>query len=303
MGLRRRWMIKALCGLMGASVRPPQPVAAAGQAKVGFDTSRLVTLGGPVTEVVFALGLGERIAGVDASSTHPVAATRLPQVGYQRTLAAEGVLSLRPSAILATSEAGPPAAIAQLKSSGVPLLIFAGEPTPEAAQARIRAIARALGREQKGEALVRAMQQDLEAARRAARRSAGRAPRVLFLYARGGNTLMVAGRDNAADTMIRLAGATNAVTGYEGYKPLTAEAAVAAAPEVILVPGAGLASVGGVEGLLQLPGLALTPAGQARRVVAMDDLYLLGFGPRLGKATRELAERLHAATVVGRASS
>jgi iron complex transport system substrate-binding protein len=254
-----------------------------------------------VTEIVFALGLGERVVGTDTSSTYPAAAAQLPKAGYQRTLAAEGVLSLRPSLILATTEAGPPAAIAQLKGSGVPLILLPGEPTPEAAKARIRGIARTLGREKQGDALVQALRRDLDTARTALQRPQTR-PKALFLYARGNNTLLVAGQGNAADTMIRLAGATNAISGYEGYKPLTAEAAVAAAPEVILVPKAGLASIGGSEGLWQLPGLALTPAGRSHRVVAMDDLYLLGFGPRLGRAVRELGERLHALPSTPRAS-
>ena len=92
--------------------------------------------------------------------------------------------------------------------------------------------------------------------------------------------------------MIRLAGGTNAASGFDGYKPLTAEAAVAAAPQVILVTTSGLESVGGTDGLLDLPGLALTPAGKARRVVAMDDLYLLGFGPRVADAVAALAVKL-----------
>ena len=115
---------------------------------------------------------------------------------------------------------------------------------------------------------------------------------MLFVYARGPSTLLVGGGGTAADAMIRLAGGTNAASGFDGYKPLTAEAAVAAAPQVILVTTSGLESVGGTDGLLDLPGLALTPAGKARRVVAMDDLYLLGFGPRVAGAMAALADQL-----------
>ena len=118
---------------------------------------------------------------------------------------------------------------------------------------------------------------------------------MLFLYARGAATLNVSGHGTAADAMISLAGAQNAVTGYEGYKPLTAEAAVAAAPDYILMMSRGVDSVGGKDAVLSQPGLALTPAGQKKRVVAIDDLLLLGFGPRTGAALPELARALHPA--------
>jgi iron complex transport system substrate-binding protein len=116
---------------------------------------------------------------------------------------------------------------------------------------------------------------------------------VLFIYARGGGTLMVGGTGTPAAAMIRLAAGENAVSAFDGFKPLTAEAVTTAAPDVILVPSRGLATLGGVDGLVAQPGIALTPAGKARRVVAMDDLLLLGFGPRLGSAVRELAILLH----------
>jgi iron complex transport system substrate-binding protein len=103
----------------------------------------------------------------------------------------------------------------------------------------------------------------------------------------------VSGSGTSSESMIELAGGVNAVTGFTNYKPLTAEGVVAAAPDVILLTSRGLESAGGVDALLKQPGLALTPAGKARRVVAMDDLYLLGFGPRLGQAVKELCGKLH----------
>jgi iron complex transport system substrate-binding protein len=235
------------------------------------DTSRLVTLGGSVTEIVFALGAGDKVVGVDSSSVYPEEATQLPQVGYQRQLAAEGVLALNPTLILATTEAGPPEAIVQLKDSGVTVLILPAEESVEGAKAKIRGLAQALSLADKGEALIQKMEAELAEAERL-QAQVNSKPKVIFIYARGPGAVNVAGVETAADAMIRLAGGVNAVQDYEGYKPLTAEAAVAATPDVLLLLSRGLESLGGQEALLKQPGLAQTPAGQNGRVIAMDDL-------------------------------
>lgn len=254
--------------------------------------SRIVSVGGGVTEVVYALGFGANVVGVDTSSVYPEAATKLPQVGYQRQLSAEGILSLKPTLVLASTDAGPPAALDQLKSAGVTVVSIPADATVAGASARVRAIAQSLGVIERGEAIVQRLETDLASARSLTARVQSK-PKVLFIYARGAGTLNVSGTATAADEMIRLAGAENAVTAYEGFKPFTAEAAVAAAADVLLLPARGLDSLGGADGLLALPGIAMTPAGRAKRIVTMDDLYLLGFGPRTGLAVQELAHQLH----------
>lgn len=256
------------------------------------DAGRVLPLGGSVTEIVYALGAGDRVVGVDASSVYPEAATEQPDVGYYRQLSAEGVLSLNPDLILALEGAGPPPVISQLRSAAVRVETIPDTPTVDGARQKIRRVAGLLGQADAGADLIAAMERELEAAR-ALREEARTTPRVLFIYARGSGTMNVAGAGTSAHTMIELAGGENVLTDVEGFVPLTAEAVVEAAPDVILMLTRGLDSVGGVEAVLQQPGLGLTPAGENERVVAMDDLLLLGFGPRLGTAVRTLAEKLH----------
>jgi iron complex transport system substrate-binding protein len=260
-------------------------------ATVDADAPRIITLGGPVTEIVFALGLGDHVVAVDSSSYYPEAVTALPQVGYQRRLAAEGVLALDPTLIIGSTEAGPPEAIQQLQDTGVDVLLVEAIDTVEGVKEKIRALAVALDREEEGEALIAKIEADLAEAE-AFVSSASAHPKVLFIYARGAGAVNVAGIETGAHTMIELAGAENAVTDFEGYLPLTAEAAVAAAPDVILIFQTGLESIGGEAGLLEHPGVAQTPAAQNGRIVAMDGLYLLNFGPRMGEAVLELAQRI-----------
>lgn len=277
----RRRLLAALCA---AGMVSPF-VAYAGPPR------RVVSVGGAVTEIVYALGAGDRLVGADSTSLFPEAAQKLPRVGYMRQLSAEGVLSLRPELVVATAEAGPPAVLTQIESAGVPIKRLPVRHSLESLRDNVREIAGVLGMPEAGSRLLA----DLEAHwSRTSRRVAsfpGR-PRALFILAHGGGAPMVSGAGTAADAMIGYAGAVNAVQSLEGYKPLTAEAAIASAPDVILITSQGLDETGGIDKLLARPGLSLTPAGRSRRVVAMDALYLLGFGPRLPEAVADLSERL-----------
>lgn len=262
-----------------------------GNLVVVDDLSRIITLGGTVTEIVFALGSGDNVVAVDSSSSYPPQVSDLPQIGYQRRLSAEGVLALDPSLILATTEAGPSEAIQHLRDTGVDVLLLESDDSVEGVAEKIRGFAKALDREAEGESLVVQLEADLDQAR-AYVQSAESQPRVLFIYARGAGAVSVAGQNTGAHTMIQLAGGENAIEGFEGYRPLTAEAALAAAPDVILMFTSGLQSLGGQDGLLELPGIAQTPAAQNGRIVAMDGLYLLNFGPRMGQAILDLAKQI-----------
>ena len=270
-----------------------QPGPAAAQP---VDASRIVTLGGSVTETVYALRAGDQVVGVDASSLYPEAATQKPSVGYFRQVPAEGVLALEPTLVLALEGTGPPDVLDQIRSAGVTVRTIPDVPSVDGAKEKIRAIARLVGRTERGNELIAAMEADLDEAQEL-RRASSTTPSVLFIYARGAGTMNVAGEETSAATMIELAGGTNAVRGFDGYKPMTAESVVAAEPEVLLLLDRGLESVGGIDGLLDQPGVSLTPAADERRVVAMDDLLLLGFGPRLGEAVKRLTQKLHPALV------
>ncbi len=256
----------------------------------GRRDARVVTAGAALTEIVFALGAGSKVVGVDASSRWPVEAQRCAQVGYARQLSAEGMLALRPTLVLASHEAGPPAVLRQVRAAGVAVVQVESSYGVAGAKARIAAVGSVLGRTQEAQSVIAQIDRDLA--------TVGPRParpvRVLFLYARGPGTPQVAGANTAAHAMIEHAGGTN-VADWEAYRPMTAESVVAAAPEVILLTTAGLQGFGGTGGLLANPALAATPAGRARRVVAMDDQLLLAFGPRVGIALRELTAHLREA--------
>lgn len=255
-------------------------------------TERIVSIGGAVTEIVHALGAGDRLVAVDTTSTWPPAVKDLPDVGYMRRLSAEPILALAPTLVLAIEDAGPEAALEQLRAAGVRVVAIADDPTPAGVLDKVRAVAAALGREPAGEALAARLEAEFAALASAVETLPGR-PKVLFLLSVGRGAPLVAGRDTSAAGIIALAGGDNAIDGFTDFKPLTAEAAIAAAPDVLLAPERTLSIMGGPEALLARPELAATPAGRSGRLVAMDAQLLLGFGPRTPEAIRALARVLH----------
>jgi iron complex transport system substrate-binding protein len=280
MDTRRRTL--TLAAALGCAV----PAARARAADAG--APRVVTVGGALTEIVYALGAEALLVGTDTTSLYPEAARATPKVGYARALSAEGVLSLRPTVLIATAEAGPPAVLAQLEAAGVRLVRGDGGHSIDALLRNVQAIGAALGRGEQARRLAAELQDQWRAtAARIAPRAP--APRVLFVLSHVATSVQVAGEGTAAAAMIALAAARNALTGFSGYRPLTAEAAVAAAPDFVLTTTQGVEALGGTERLLAQPGLALTPAARARRVLALDALYLLGFGPRMPQAVAEVA--------------
>jgi iron complex transport system substrate-binding protein len=258
------------------------------------DVSRIVPLNGEITEIIFALGLGENIVGVDTSATYPPQAQQLPNIGYQRSISAEGVLGLNPTVIIGNENAGPPPVIAQLRGAGVPMVVLKYSPAVEDVPAKIRAIAAALGVPERGDQIARTTQAEIDAARALAAKATNR-PKVAYLNVRGGGTQQIWGEGTAGAAMIGAAGAVDAGTsaGIKGSRPITAESLASIQPDAILVLSQSLESVGGVDGLLQIPGIAQTPAGRSRRVLEFEDQYLLGMGPRTGQALMDLVKAIH----------
>ncbi len=271
-------------------------ILAAGPAHAGDRAgTRIVSVGGTITEIVHALGAGDRLVAVDTTSTHPPEAAARPSVGYMRALSAEGILSLRPSAVLAQEGSGPPAVLELIRGAGIPLHVLPDEPSPEGVVRRIRQVASLIGADETGAALASSV------AAKFAALAAGpptRPLRVLFLISLQGGRPMAAGSGTAAAAMIGLSGATNAAEGFEGYKPLTDEAVAASRPDVVLMMERAGASMT-PEALFALPAFARTPAASRKALVVMDGLYLLGFGPRTPDAIRDLRAALSRAAGSG----
>lgn len=267
--------------------------ALAPAAVLAGDGMRLITIGAPVTELAFALGAGEAVVARDSVSRYPAEAAARPDAGYMRTLSAEGLMSLAPTHVLAVEGAGPSAAFDQLRAMGVVVETIPDAPGLPGLSARIAAVARTLGRTAEGERLAAAVERKftalaaaVESARRARTGTLG--ARVLCLVGGGPGGMMAAGRGTVPDALITLAGARNAMVSEREFPPLSAESALAAEPDILLVGRSLVDRSGGIDGLLSLPQLAMTPAARDRRVVVIDGGLFVGLGPRSPEAVAAL---------------
>lgn len=286
--------VAALFMFAPADAAPVQVKDAHGREIRIENSSRIISIGGAITEILYAMGMEDRIIGVDTTSIFPPRALKeKPDVGYMRQLSPEGVLGLGPTLVLANDGAGPKEAVAVLESAAVPFVRVPDHFTAEGILERIRLVAAATGVPARGECLAKDVETSLSRLA-ALRKNIGKPARVMFILSFTNGKPMVAGRGTAADGIIKLAGGVNAVTDFEGYKMISDEAVVAARPEAIL----------GMErtnfkmtpsDVFEHAAFALTPAAERKTYISMDGLYLLGFGPRTAQAATDLAHALYPA--------
>ena len=249
---------------------------------------RLISIGGALTEIVYSLHAHTELVGVDTTSIYPTAATRLPNVGYTRSLSSEGILALRPTQLIATEDAGPPIVLKQIIDAGIPLSILPSGHQFIDVINRVRTIGKLVNKTDAAEALASRLLLEWNTTQKRVAHSKLNNTRVLFILSQNPTPLMVGGEKTSAAAMIAYAGARNAISGFSGFKPLTPEAVIAANPDVLLLTDQGVKAVGGIGGVLRFPGISQTRAGKEQKVVSLEAMYLLGFGPRMPLAAAEL---------------
>ncbi len=260
------------------------------------DISRIIPLSGDIAEIVVALGLEPNIVAVDLSAVYPESLFALPKIGYERVLNAEGILAMEPTVVIGKTAAGPPEIIEQVRSAGVPVVIIDSPETIEAPNVKIEAVATALGlqNDSQAQALDVKVHDEIQAAIELGNQVTSK-PSALIILIQEGGVQLVAGGGTVANAMLVAAGATDAAeaAGIMGYQPVTPEAVVAAAPEIIVTLARGAEAIGGIDGVLALPGVSETPAGQNGRIYLYDDEMLLGMTPRTGQQLMTMIADFH----------
>ncbi|WP_297617224.1 heme/hemin ABC transporter substrate-binding protein [Nocardia sp.] len=261
------------------------------------DASRIIAVDryGTLTQTVYALGLGSKLVGRSTSAAFP-AVKDVPNVaGGSGSMSVEAIAAQRPSVFLTDSTSATPVMRDQLKALGITVVYFDPQRTMDAVVPQIEAVANALGVPDAGKKLGQRTHDEIAAAIATVPQQDPKL-RMAFLYLRSTAITMIAGPGSGADSLVAAIGGTDAGTASgvkEPFVPITSEALIAAAPDVILVMSDGLASVGGVDGLAKIPGIAQTPAGRNKRVVDMSDAVLLSFGPNTGRVVAALAKAVY----------
>lgn len=246
---------------------------------------RIVTLGGTVTEIVFQLGGGQQVVAIDQSSLYPPESQHLPRVGYYRQTPLEGVAALLPDKVLASENAGPPEVLQRLQALGVAVQQVPDGATVDSLYQRITMIAAQLGVEREGEVLKQTIRNELEQVRTL---PAHPLKTAVLMYR--GTQFQLSGTGTSAHHLLEWAGLSNIQSARTGYTSLSVEGVAALDPELIVITQASVDALGGVQAFLRLPGMEHTQAVKNKRVVVMDDLLILGIGPRVAQAVQQLKQ-------------
>lgn len=254
---------------------------------------RIVCVAKQLTELIFALGAGDQVVGIDLSSTYPPAAQQLPKVGYHRMLNAEGIIALKPTAVYHDGNVAPEAVMEQLKKVGVPMKVYPETHTIPQVKALMDSLAVPFGAQKQADSLKAKLDADLAQATKSVKQYKT-TPKVAILhFGRVINNYLVIGKAGTASYMLDLAGGKNVLDTLKGMKPLSPEIISQAQPDIILVTDFGYDRLGNADKLATLPGLALTPAGKNKKIYRIEEHDLLYLGPRTGENILMLMKLIH----------
>ncbi len=278
-----------MCLLLSLTCFSKQVIA---EPTTGFpENARIVSIGGALTEIVYALGGQDQLIARDSTSVYPEEALKLPVLGYMRALSPEGILSLSPEGILLVEGSGPASTIDILKKTSIPLVIIPEDYSRENVIEKIRLVGKAIHREMQAATLIEKISRDF-VDNDALLEKVTKPKRVLFVLSVQNGRVMASGTGTAADGMIKLSGGINAITDYKGYKLLNNEALLKSNPDVILLVKHGRKSAN-IDKILAIPAVQATTAAKNHAIKQMDAMYLLGFGPRTANASKELIHILY----------
>lgn len=252
---------------------------------------KIITAGSAITETVCALGDCDKIIASDRTSLYPEHIQQLPSIGYRTAINAEGIISLKPTLVIAEKDYVEESVLSQLSASGIKLLIIERQLNFNDTKRYINQIGSVLGRTEEARKLIEKNEREIVEAKSLLKKATA-TPKVLAVYNRGTSTMSIAGKATFSE-ILQYVGATNAFEKVEGYKPLNTEALIAANPEYLVMTSTGFESIGGMEGVLKIPGVAQTTAGKKKQVAVVNSLKLTNFGPRFGEAVKELVGLLH----------
>jgi len=253
---------------------------------------RIVCVSKELNEMMFALGEGDKIVGIDLSSTYPPETKNLPTVGYHRMLSSEGIISLNPTLVLHDGNIAPESVMTQLQKVGIPIKEFKEAQTIEGAKELMRQLGKEFGSEQKAEELCNKLDRDMQTASEKVKQYTAKPKVVIIHFGRASNNYFVMGKRGTQNSMIEWAGGVNC-SDSAGFKMLSPEVLVEAQPDVILATDFGFDQQGSIEKFTQLPGVALTPAAKNHKIYRIEEHDIVYIGPRTGENVLMIMDLIH----------
>lgn len=254
---------------------------------------RIVCVAKQLTELIYALGAGDQLVGVDLSSTYPPAAQKLTKVGYHRMLNAEGIIALKPTVVYHDGNVAPEAVMQQLEKVGVPMKVFPDAHTIPEVKALFDTLAAQFGARKQADSLKTKLDADLAKAAEDVKKYKTTPNVAIIHFGRVINNYLVIGKAGTASYMLEMAGGKNVMDTLKGMKPLSPEIISKAQPDIILVTDFGYDRLGSAEKLATLPGIALTPAGKNKKIYRIEEHDLIYLGPRTGENVLMLMKLIH----------
>lgn len=258
------------------------------------DVQRVISAGGSISEWLVAMGGEDTLVGVDTTSLHPARLQKLPSVGYQRQLAAEGVLTLQPQLIFGSAEMGPPPVLEQLRAAGVQIETLAADADVAAVSRTVRRMGQLLQRSEQAEQVLAQFKQAIAEQQQQLQSIQGTAPRVVLVFSAGHGNPLTAGTNTVGDWLIKQSGGENLAV-HQGFKALSSESMLALNPQVIIVADRHNQGLEALETMLSSsPALRHTEAVRNKRVIAIDPTLLVGgLGPRIPAQVAQLMQAFY----------
>jgi iron complex transport system substrate-binding protein len=260
---------------------------------------RVVSVSKQINEFLYDIHAESVLVARDLTSIYPPQITKLPSVGYHRALSAEGIISMHPTMLLTDGNLGPDAVIEQVKKVGIPVNIIKPGTTPDSAKMLMKQLGQEFHHEKDADSVIAQWDADMAAALADTAKWGNAAkPRVLIMHmGQIANNYLALKRGTAGDQILRWAGGVNAVDSVGGMMRLTPELIAKAAPDIIIATDVGFDRLGTADKFAEMPGVAVTPAGKAKRVFRVDETEVMYFGPRTAASLRKIAGWLHSNAV------
>jgi len=254
---------------------------------------RIVCVSKQLTELMFALHQGDKIVGLDLTSTYPPETKNITRVGYHRHLSAEGIISLDPTIVIHQNDVAPPEVMPQIDKVGIPIKVYPSAVNLDSTKILLRMLGKDYGEDTAAERMIKKLDVDLAKTDSIVKKYQTK-PKVLIIhFGQQRNQYFVMGTRGTADAMLKLAGGINAAD-TSSFRDLSPEVVAREQPDIILATDFGWDRLGGdIEKFKELPGIALTPAAKNGKIYRIEEHDLVYFGPRTGENVLLIAELIH----------